>query len=175
MLIDEGKVRFGGLSNHPVELMERAQAVGPIASTQNEYNLLKRDIERDILPFCGKHRIGALSWGTLAEGFLTDAFDMAKLDPDDFRRSHYYAQPQNYSRIEKLKAALRAIAQTRNRGTADLAIAWTLNNPTLTGAIVGVRNEEEARKLVDASEWKLTDQELEKISEALTIWEIRAR
>ncbi len=170
-LIKEGKIRHGGLSNHPVELLERAQTISPIASTQNEYNLLNREIENDILPFCERYGIGALSWGTLAEGFLTDEFDLATLDSNDFRRSHHYAQEQNYSRIKKLKAALYAIARARNRNTADLAIAWALTHPTLTGAIVGVRNEREAEQLVEAAGLRLTREELKKINETLTIWE----
>ncbi len=86
-LIQEGKVRYGGLSNHPVALMERVLALGPIASNQHQYNLLNREIERDVLPFSQEHNIGVLCWSPLASGFLVDTFDLEVLDPRIFVES----------------------------------------------------------------------------------------
>src|SRR6266699_1407103 len=65
-LIQEGKVRYGGLSNHTIELMERVLPLGPITSNQHQYNLLHRDIEQDVLPFSQKHGIGVLTWASQA-------------------------------------------------------------------------------------------------------------
>src|SRR5205807_890811 len=78
-LIQEGKVRYGGLSNHTVDLMERALAVAPITSNQHQYSLLARVIEQDVLPFSEEHKIGVLCWSPLASGFLTDEFDLDSL------------------------------------------------------------------------------------------------
>ena len=84
-LIQEGKVRYGGLSNHPVAYIERARAIAPVVSLQHQYSLLERAIDEDILPYAGQHNIGVLAWGTLAHGFLVDSFDLARLDKEDFR------------------------------------------------------------------------------------------
>ena len=93
-LVEEGKVRHGGLSNHPPELVERALAVGPVVSLQHQYSLLARAAERDVLPFSRARGIGVLTWAPLATGFLTDTFEIEGLQPDDFRRRHpFAAQP----------------------------------------------------------------------------------
>jgi aryl-alcohol dehydrogenase-like predicted oxidoreductase len=71
-LIQEGKVRYAGLSNHPRELVERAAAIAPVTALQHPYSILARDVEQDILPYAKRHQVGVLAWGTLAHGFLTD-------------------------------------------------------------------------------------------------------
>src|SRR5258708_7390901 len=85
-LIAEGKVRWGGLSNHPPELVARALTVGPVASLQEQYSLLHREIERDVLPFAERHAIGVLPWSPPARGFLADGLLLAPPDPPGFRR-----------------------------------------------------------------------------------------
>src|SRR5260370_9759494 len=95
-LVREGKVRHAGLSNHPVDLAKRAMRIGPAVSNQIEYNPLEREIEKELLPFCRSNGIGVLGWGSLAEGFLTDNFDLHKLNPTDFSRRHKYSQPENF-------------------------------------------------------------------------------
>jgi aryl-alcohol dehydrogenase-like predicted oxidoreductase len=170
-LIQEGKLRYGGLSNHPVELMERARAVAPVASTQNQYNLLYRAIEQDVLPFAQQHSIGVLAWSPLASGLLTDNFDLDALHPDDFRRKRSFAQEPAYSRLKQTRASLQAIAQDAGRTLVELAIAWVLRQPALTGAIMGIRSEQEARSMRDALDWKLSDEELVQIAQALQLWE----
>jgi len=81
-LIDEGKVRYGGLSNHPTNLIERSLKVGPVVSSQNQYNPLQRRTEREIFPFCLEHQIGVLGWGSLSEGVLAGNFDISTLGPE---------------------------------------------------------------------------------------------
>ena len=125
-LIKEGKVRYGGLSNHTIDLMERAMAVAPITSNQHQYNLLNREIEHDVLPFSQQHGIGVLCWSPLASGFLADGFDLENLDPDDFRRGRPYAQEPTFSRLKELREVLQQIAQDHNKTMAQLAIAWVL-------------------------------------------------
>src|SRR4029453_1492271 len=91
-LIDEGKVRHGGISNHPAADVERALAIGPVGALQYQYSLLHRDAESEILPLACGRDIGVLTWSPLAAGFLADGFDPAGLDPDDFRRTHPFAR-----------------------------------------------------------------------------------
>ena len=135
-LIAEGKVRNGGLSNHPWELVERALRVGPVAALQFQYSALVRDPEQTLLPLAGEHTLGVLVWSPLASGFLTDGFELDALEPQDFRRTHPFAELD----LAELHEQLR-----RDGGTVVAgALRFVLANPAVTGAIVGVRNEHEA-------------------------------
>ncbi len=169
-LIKEGKVRYGGLSNHTIELMERAISVAPITSNQHQYNLLNREIEHDILLFSHQHTIGVLCWSPLASGFLADGFDLENLDPGDFRRERPYAQEPTFSRLKELRATLHKIALDHNKSMAQLAIAWVLRQPSVTGAINGIRSPQEAMAMPGCLDWKLTDQELQNIEAALDLF-----
>jgi aryl-alcohol dehydrogenase-like predicted oxidoreductase len=158
-LISEGKVRHGGLSNHPAEAVERALAVGPVAALQYQYSLLHRDHEDDILPLAERLGIGVLAWSPLASGFLADDFDLDALDPEDFRRRHPFAQLD----LRSLRVILRSIGERHERRAAQVALAWVLSHRAVAGAIVGIRNEREAEQLVGAANLELSPDELRKI------------
>ena len=91
-LVAEGKVRHGGLSNHPPEFVERALAVGPVAALQFQYSALAREHEQQLLPCAQRHGLGAIVWAPLASGFLTDGFSLDELSESDFRRTHPFAE-----------------------------------------------------------------------------------
>jgi aryl-alcohol dehydrogenase-like predicted oxidoreductase len=169
-LIQEGKVRYGGLSNHTIELMERALTVGPITSNQHQYHLLNRAIEQDVLPFSQQHGIGFLAWSPRASGFLIEGFDLERLDPQDFRRRHPYAQEPSWTKLQQVREKLQVIARDHHRQLIELALAWVLRLPAVTGAIIGIRNEQEARAIGAGMDWKLTAQENEAIEQALAGW-----
>jgi len=145
-------------------------SVAPITSNQHQYNLLNREIEHDVLPFSQQHTIGVLCWSPLASGFLADGFDLDNLDPHDFRRGRPYAQEPTFSKIKELRARLQQIAQDHNKSMAQLAIAWVLRQSAVTGAINGIRTPQEALAMLGCLNWKLTDQELQTIEEALAFW-----
>lgn len=168
-LIQEGKVRYGGLSNHPVELMERARKIAPITSNQDQYSMLYRVVEHDVLPFSLQYGIGVLAWSPLASGFLTDDFDLESLDSHDFRRRHRFAQKSTLTKLKQARETLHTIAQDHSKKMVDLAIAWVLRQPALTGAIMGIRNEQEAMTMAGGVGWKLTPEELQAIEQALAI------
>ena len=137
-LIAEGKVRYGGLSNHPPELVERALAVGPVTSLQFEYSALQRREEERLLPFAQAHGLGVIVWAPLASGFLTSGFDLDALEEGDFRRTHPFAQRDD----------LAAIRDGLGPDVTGGAVRFVLGHDAVTGAIVGVRNEREAREIV---------------------------
>jgi aryl-alcohol dehydrogenase-like predicted oxidoreductase len=165
-LIRVGKVRYGGLSNHSVDQIERALKVGPVVSNQVQYNPLQRKIEKDILPFSARNGIGVLGWGSLAEGFLTDNFNIGMLDPKDFRRNHWYAQPENQARIENVRKTLTKIARAHSCSMVDVVVAWELTHPALTGAIIGIRSQKEAEEMVAGTRIPLTRDEMQEIDRA---------
>jgi aryl-alcohol dehydrogenase-like predicted oxidoreductase len=161
-LVAEGKVRYGGISNHPADFVERALKVGPVAALQYEYSLLSRGVEREILPLAEREGIGVLTWAPLASGFLTDSFDVEGLDPDDFRRTHPFASLD----LAPVHAALREIAERHDRTSAQVALAWVTAQPAVAGAIVGVRNEAEADALPGAADLRLEPDELRRLASA---------
>jgi aryl-alcohol dehydrogenase-like predicted oxidoreductase len=170
-LIQAGAVRYAGLSNHSVDLMARAQALAPITVAQHQYNLLHRAAEPDVLPFVQQHTIGFLAWSPLASGFLTDSFDLSSLAPQDFRHRHPYAQPATYAKLLNLRQALRPIAASHGKTLSDLALAWLLRQPGVTGAMVGIRNAQEAVAMVDSLAWQLTEDEHTAIQQAVAHWD----
>jgi aryl-alcohol dehydrogenase-like predicted oxidoreductase len=155
-LVDEGLVRYGGISNHRADEVERALTVGPVTALQYEYSVLSRGAEASILPLALERGLGVIVWAPLASGFLTDGFSVDALPADDFRRTHPFAQLE----LEPVRAALRGETRTAAQG----AIAFVLSHPAVTGAIVGVRNEHEARELAAMSALRLSPEELSSIS-----------
>jgi len=142
-LVAEGKVRHGGLSNHSVELVERALAVGPVAALQFQYSALARAHEEDLLPYALGRSLGVIVWSPLASGFLTDGFSLDTLAADDFRRTHPFADLDLGLTHEELSA--------RGGGSVTSgALDFALSHPAVTGAIVGIRNEGEGRDLAAA-------------------------
>jgi len=161
-LVDEGKIRHGGISNHPAEAVERALSVGPVGALQYQYSLLYRVHEGDILPLAEQHGIGVLTWSPLGGGFLADDFDLDTLDADDYRRRHPFAQLE----LAPLRETLRAIGERHERSAAQVALAWVLRHPAVAGAIVGIRNEREAEQLPGVADLQLDPDELQKIESA---------
>jgi aryl-alcohol dehydrogenase-like predicted oxidoreductase len=161
-LVEEGKVRYGGISNHPAADVERALAIGPVGALQYQYSLLHRNHEADILPLAVERGVGVLTWSPLGAGFLADSFDLEGLDPDDFRRSHPFAELD----LSGLRATLTRIGRSRDRTTAQVALAWVLHQRGVAGAIVGVRSPEEAQELPGAADLRLEPAELSEIDAA---------
>jgi aryl-alcohol dehydrogenase-like predicted oxidoreductase len=158
-LIEEGKVRHGGISNHPAADVERALAVGPVGALQYQYSLLHREPETEILPLAVRHGIGLLAWSPLAAGFLADGFDPDTLDPDDFRRTHPFARLD----LTELRATLRRVG---GRTVAQVALAWVIHQQGVAGAIVGVRSEAEAKELAGVAGVSLGPEELLELATA---------
>src|SRR6516164_1177756 len=141
-LKQEGKVRHIGVSNFSVAQMKRAQAIAPITSLQPRYSLLHRDIEAEILPFAARENIGVIAYSPMASGLLTGAMTrerIASLPADDWRKRHPDFQEPQLARNLKLVRLLRDIGRCHGRTPAEVAVAWVLHNPAVTGAIVGAR------------------------------------
>jgi aryl-alcohol dehydrogenase-like predicted oxidoreductase len=162
----EGKVRWIGVSNFNVRQLRRAQTIAPVTSLQPRYSLVHREIEDEILPYCTSQGIGVIVYSPMASGLLTGAMTReraAKLPKDDWRKNHPdFTEPQ-LSRNLELVQRLQEIARRHNRSTGEVAIAWTLHNPAVTGAIVGARNAGQAEGVMRAGELRLTDEEVAEI------------
>ncbi|SRR5579884_1716285 len=169
-LRQEGKVRAIGVSNFNVEQMKRAQKIAPIASLQPPYSLLDREVEREILPFCQQNNIGVIVYSPMASGLLTGMMSkerVEKLAADDWRRNNPEFQEPRLSRNLELANLLTEIGYPHNVTAGVVAIAWTLSNPAVTGAIVGARHPGQIDDLVIAAETRLTDMEKDQINQFL--------
>jgi aryl-alcohol dehydrogenase-like predicted oxidoreductase len=165
-LKEQGKVRNIGVSNFNVEQMKRAQTIAPITSLQPRYSLLHRDIEAEILPFAARENIGVIAYSPMASGLLTGAMTrerIAGLPADDWRKRHPDFQEPQLSRNLMLVRLLRAIGRLHGRTPAEVAVAWVLNNPAVTGAIVGARRPSQVQGVVGAAELRLKPRELAEV------------
>lgn len=164
----EGKVRWIGVSNFNVQQLKRARKIAPVTSLQPPYSLINREIEDEILPYCLREGIGVIVYSPMASGLLTGAMTReraARLSKDDWRKGHPDFTEPNLSRNLELVDRLREIAKRHNRSVGEVAIAWTLRNPAVTGAIVGARNARQAEGVMRAGDLRLSDKEVSEIEE----------
>jgi aryl-alcohol dehydrogenase-like predicted oxidoreductase len=168
----EGKVRWIGVSNFNVAQIRRAEAIAPVTSNQPPYSMLRRKVEEEILPYSRSHGIGTISYAPMASGLLTGAMTReraAALPPDDFRsRNPEFKDPRLSKNIE-LVERLRRVGARHGRNPGEVAIAWVLHNPAVTGAIVGARNAKQAEGVMRAGELKLSPEEIHEIEGAAAV------
>ena len=152
-LKQQGKVRCIGVSNHSVSQMQRLAKIHPITSLQPPYSMMARDVETEILPYCGQENIGVVAYSPMGKGMLTGAFDADRaksLDQTDHRsRDPRFQSPQleiNLSFVSKLGK----IADGLGWKLPELAIAWVMRRSELTSAIVGTRHPKQIEQTVVA-------------------------
>jgi aryl-alcohol dehydrogenase-like predicted oxidoreductase len=165
----EGKARWIGVSNFNVEQMKRAQAIAPITSLQPPYSLVHPDVEQEILPFCRREGIGVIVYSPMASGLLTGAMTrerIAGLPENDWRRhDSEFNEPRLSAHLE-LVERLRTIGGRLGCSPGAVAVAWTLRNKAVTGAIVGARRPEQVAGVIAASAIRLTEADINQIGAA---------
>jgi aryl-alcohol dehydrogenase-like predicted oxidoreductase len=170
-LIEEGKIRYGGVSNFSVQQIKRAQAIHPVASLQPEYSMLERSPEDELLTFCAANKIGVVAYSPMASGLLTGKYTRAKiadLPPEDWRTSknEHFREPELSANLEFVEG-LRRIAERNQRSLGQLAVAWVLHHPEITAAIVGARQPSQIAEIAPAGDWILSPDELAEIDRLL--------
>jgi len=171
----EGKVRWIGVSNFDVDEMRRAQAIAPITSLQPPYSLVHREVEQQILPYCRSNGLGVIVYSPMASGLLTGAMTReraASLPASDWRSRDVVFKEPALSKNLALVERLREVGERYGRPPGQVAIAWALHNPAVTGAIVGARNAKQVEGNLGAVDLRLTDEEIAEI-EGKTISEPR--
>jgi aryl-alcohol dehydrogenase-like predicted oxidoreductase len=166
----EGKVRWIGVSNFSVAQMKRAQSIAPVTSLQPPYAVVRREIENEILPFCLQQNVGVIVYSPMYAGLLTGAMTrerVANFLPEDWRRNLPGFNEPALSRNLSVVEHLRRIGKRHGRSPGEVAIAWTLHHPAVTGAIVGFRNPQQVSGIVGAMEFRLSAGELAEIEEVL--------
>ncbi len=165
---EEGKVRYIGVSNFGVDLIERCERIAHVQSLQPIYNLLERQIEPEIISYCKTHGIGIIAYSPMQSGLLTGSFNMKKLAPDDWRITHSekFREPK-YSRGLRLVEKLRPLAATYHKTVGQLAVNWVLRNDAVTSAIVGAKTPTQVEQNVAAVGWEINEEDMTAIREML--------
>ncbi len=162
-LKQEGKVRYIGVSNFGVDLLETCERLGHVNSLQPPYSMVHRvrypEVENEILPWCRAHGVGVVAYSPLQNGLLTGKFTRERLEQlprDDWRRKSEFFQEPLFSQVLELVERLKPIAATYEKSLTQLAIAWVLQNPAVTAAIVGARRPEQVEEHVGGSGWEIS-------------------
>ena len=171
-LIDEGKVRWGGVSNFAIDLLERCERVRHVDSFQPPLSLIRRDAAAELIPWCERNGTGVIVYSPMQAGLLTDRFSLQRaraLPADDWRtRSPEFTSPK-VERNVAVRDALTPIAARHRASVASVAIAWALHWPGVTAAIVGGRNPGQVDGWIDAPAVSLEARDLDAIERALEL------
>ena len=166
-LVQEGKIRYVGVSNYDVEQMQAFEQVRKLDSLQPPYSLFRREIEQTILPYTRNHGIGVPVYGALAHGLLAGAFTpQTRFPADDWRGKSLIFQGETFQRNLAVVEHLKSLAEQTGISVAQLAIAWVLAQPGIDVAIVGARTPEQLAQTAPAGEIHLsqaTRAEIERI------------
>ena len=169
-LKQEGKVRHIGVCNFSVSQLKRAQAIAPVTSLQPPYSILRRGIEEEILPYTLEQGIGVIGYSPMASGLLSGkmtAERAAALPADDWRsRSDEFQEPKLTKNL-LIANKLAEIGGRYGRTAGEAAIAWTLRQPAVTGAIVGIRHPDQVDGIIGAMTFRLDAIEIEELEAVL--------
>jgi aryl-alcohol dehydrogenase-like predicted oxidoreductase len=169
-LQQQGKVRAIGISNFNVEQLARVEKIAPVEALQPPYSLVHPEVERQVLPYCQQHNIGVIAYSPMASGLLSGHMTkerVANLPADDWRRTNPDFQEPRLSRNLALANLLNDVGFPHNVPGGVVAVAWTLCNPAVSGAIVGIRSASQIEELLPSAEMRLTSMEMEQINQFL--------
>lgn len=165
----QGKIRSIGASNLSIGELEEYAATGGLDAIQEEYSMVKRDIETTLLPICARHGISTLSYSSLALGLLSGRMGPDRaFSGDDQRKDNPRFSLANREKVARLMADIADIADAHAAAPAQIVIAWTIRQPGITFALCGARNPAQARENAEAGRIRLSDTEINTISEAAT-------
>jgi aryl-alcohol dehydrogenase-like predicted oxidoreductase len=165
-LREEGKVRWIGVSNYNVSQLQRIAKIAPVTSLQPPYSMLVRGAEQDVLPYALDNGIGVIVYSPMRNGLLSGGMTRERVEgfaADDFRRRVPDFQEPALTRNLKVADLLKEIGKRHGRTAGEVAIAWTLRNPAVTGAIVGMRSVAQLEGVIGAMEFRLSKGEIEEI------------
>jgi aryl-alcohol dehydrogenase-like predicted oxidoreductase len=166
-LVDEGKVRWPGVSNYDVPLLERCEAVRHVESLQPPFSMIRRDVGAREIPWCAANGTGVIVYSPMQSGLLTDSFSVERVEafaPDDWRRRSDHFQPPRLEQNLALRDALKPIAARHGVSVAAVAVAWTLGWRGVSGAIVGARSPEQVDGWLGAAGLRLDAEDVEAIA-----------
>jgi aryl-alcohol dehydrogenase-like predicted oxidoreductase len=158
-LKEQGAVRHIGVSNFSAGQLRRIQQIAPVETLQPQYSLVAREAEEELLPFAERERIGVIVYSPMGSGLLTGAMTrerIERLPDDDWRKHNERFQEPQLSEHLALVARLQAVAGRHNTTPGAAAVAWTLRNPAVDGAIVGFRRPDQVDPIIEAANLELS-------------------
>lgn len=169
ILVKQGKILAGGVSNYSRDLMSEALTTFPVVTNQAAYSMVNRGIEDEIVPFCVEKNIGIIAYSPLQRGLLAGKIsrdhDFGEGDTRPF--TLYYKEP-NFSRILEMIQKLKKIADDRNVSLSQLVLNWTTRQPGMICTLTGARNEIQVKENIKAGDFRLSDEELYRINSLLS-------
>ncbi|WP_428649551.1 aldo/keto reductase [Roseibium sp.] len=170
LLKSQGKIRSIGASNTSADDVSAYVAAGQLDAIQEEYSMVKRDIETTLVPFCLENRVSVLSYSSLALGLLTGKIGPDRVfSGDDQRKDNPRFSLENRQKVARLMEAIDPIAGAHGATKAQVVIAWTLQQPGITFSLCGARSPEQAVENAEAGRLRLSEAELETISKAAEV------
>ncbi|MEH6306670.1 aldo/keto reductase [Olivibacter sp. CPCC 100613] len=166
-LVQEGKVRYLGLSEASASSLKKAQAVHPIAALQSEYSLLTRDVEGDILETARALHVSLIPYSPLARGLVTNTLQVESLDESDFRRTLPRYSGENLANNQSLAEEFATLAQDRHITSAQLALAWVLAQGEDMIPIPGTKKRKYLEENAQAVDVQLNQADLDKIQQLI--------
>jgi aryl-alcohol dehydrogenase-like predicted oxidoreductase len=167
-LIEQGKVRAAGVSNYSVAQMEEAEKTLNLASNQVPYSMLRRDIEKDIVPYSQQHNKGILVYSPLQLGLLTGKMKPGQhFDASDLRSTNRLFKPEAVTKVNEFLNKIKPLAESKNATLGQLVLRWTLAQPGITVALVGARNPEQAVQNAKTVDIQLSFEEVDFINKQL--------
>jgi aryl-alcohol dehydrogenase-like predicted oxidoreductase len=160
---DEGLVRHIGVSNFDVGQLRRIGQIAPVETLQPPYSLVAREAEQELLPFCKREGIGVIVYSPMGSGLLTGGMSRERIEglaDDDWRKHDARFQEPQLSRHLALVERLKVVAERYDTTPGAVAVAWTLRNPAVNGAIVGFRRPDQVDPIVVAANLELTDDDV---------------
>jgi aryl-alcohol dehydrogenase-like predicted oxidoreductase len=166
-LVDEGKVRWAGVSNFDVGLLERCERVRHVDSLQPPYSLLDRAAAAELIPWCAGNGTGVIGYSPLGSGLLSGGFDADRardLPAGDWRRTSDDFRPPRLEANLEVARRLEPVAERHGVPVAAAAVAWVLATPGVTGAIVGARRPSQVGGWLPAGNLRLTEADLAELA-----------
>ena len=163
----EQKIRYIGVSNFSVEQIKRAEAIAPVTSLQPPYSLVFPEVEEEILPYCLSRNIGVINYSPMASGLLSGKMSVERfhrLPADGWRRKSPHFKKKRLDRNLELASLLGDIGDSHGCTAGEVAIAWTLLNPAVTAAIVGMRKPGQVEGVINAAGISLSEDDLDSIN-----------
>ncbi len=165
-LKEQGLVKHIGVSNFDVEQLRRIEQIAPVETLQPQYSLIEREVEQKLLPFAERERIGVIVYSPMGSGMLSGSMSRKRIErlaDDDWRkRDERFREPQLSGNLE-LVARLAAVAERHDTTPGAVAVAWTLRNPAVDGAIVGFRGPDQVDPILVAANLELTAEDVAEI------------
>lgn len=163
----QGKIRSIGASNVTLADVKAYLAAGQLDAVQQEYSMVKRDVEEEIAPYCVENDVAILSYSSLALGLLSGKVGPDRVfTGDDQRKDNPRFSKGNREKVARLMDGLRPVAEAHGATEAQIVIAWTLQQPGITFSLCGARNPQQAKENAKAGRIRLSNDEIQRISEA---------